>query len=96
MRQLLCEQYQHLPSSPGGSDDVTVLVAAGESFVAFPVPPLVFCCVTAQRSVQSSSSGFFTFASAVQFHVAIARGTLFASAGWSGFHINHILKLSFA
>src|SRR5262249_49732132 len=90
-------QYQHfLPSSIGGSLGVTVLVAAGESFVAFPVPPDAFCWVTTQPLSQSSWSAPFALASPDQFQVAIASGTLPASAGWSGFHINHVLKLSMA
>ena len=42
MRQLVCEQYQHLSFSIGGSFDVTVLVAECDAFVAFPIPPVVF------------------------------------------------------
>src|SRR5215831_3155879 len=80
----------------GGSLGVTVLVAAGESLVAVPVPPDVFSWVTTQPLSQSSWSEPFALASPDQLQVAIASGTLPASAGWSGFHINHVLKVSMA
>ena len=69
------EKYQHFfPSSIGGSDDVTVFVAAGESFVTFPFPPFLFSLVTTHRLAQSSSLSFFTFASPDHLQVAIAEG----------------------
>lgn len=76
------EKYQHFfPSSIGGSDDVTVFVAAGESFVTFPFPPFLFSLIITHRLVHSVSLSFLTFASPDQFQVAFAKGTLFAFGG---------------